>query len=149
MTLIDPEIIHTDPLARFTSRDCPPVKINTGLFLVVGFNFHLYLNGDWLDWAGHADRPSDLESWYGVCDSVEQFVKRFGSTLESDPHGYCVSFTRVAKAEQPSAYGWRWCKWGPYVGEGEPTTEYLFDEPNFTEVFCFHVHKHDAQERDP
>lgn len=44
--------------------------------------------------------------------------------------------------DQPSEGGWRWHKWGPYVGDKHPEHEYLHDEgPEITQATCFHVYR--------
>lgn len=92
----------------------------------------------------HADDcrapPTDL-TLYGVCDSIEQFNDKFLEVLQASADAYCVSFTEVRKADQPDHGGWRWHKWGPYVGAGEPQYEYLAEEEGFESVFCFHIYK--------
>lgn len=76
---------------------------------------------------------------YGVCDSVEQFFARFGAYLESSPRAYAVGFTEVRRADQPDEGGWRWRKWGGYVGERRPMMEYLHDEPEIESIVTFTV----------
>lgn len=65
---------------------------------------------------------------YGVCDTPEQFLSKFRKQLEGDPRQLCVSFCHISKE---SKGGWRWHKWGPYVGFGVPTCEYLAYEKEF------------------
>ena len=77
---------------------------------------------------------------YGVCDTAEQFMSKFGDLLKEDPRHLVVSFTEVRKADQESHGGWRWHKWGAYVGEKEPQCEYLYDEPVIESVYCYHVY---------
>lgn len=79
---------------------------------------------------------------YGVCDSPEQFMAKFGPALDALPSRYVVSFTVVRKDEQEPFGGWRWHKWGPYIGEKTPACEYLYDEgPEITQATCFHVYR--------
>jgi hypothetical protein len=52
---------------------------------------------------------------------------------------FVISFTRVLKSNQPSAGGWRWHKWGPYMGTQNSQREYLHDEPSISEIFCYHI----------
>lgn len=141
-----------------------PERVGRGLFVSCGFNpagyFERYLSQkDWMhrgDKLGgeHPEFPrgkplfhsadgmpfyKEWVSYCGVCDSPEQFMERFGRRLERDPRKFIVHFTRVRKADQGGLYSWRWHKWGPYVGKGKPTTEYLYDEPKFEEVYCYHI----------
>jgi len=78
---------------------------------------------------------------YGVCDSIDQFMSEFGELLERSPHKLVISFTHIRKDAQPAKDGWRWHKWGPYVGNGTPSTEYLCDEPGFPDgVYTYHIY---------
>lgn len=50
--------------------------------------------------------------------------------------------TPVRKADQTHDGGWRWNKWwGPYIGSQRPQFEYLYDEPEIDEVFCYHIYE--------
>lgn len=69
-----------------------------------------------------------IETSYGVCDSPEQFLSKFGGILDSAVRRFVVSLTPVWRANQPCEGGWRWHKWGPYVGDHDPQHEYLYDD---------------------
>lgn len=77
----------------------------------------------------------------GVCDSPEQFIMKMGKILDELPDEYVVELACISKEEQPEQHGWRWEKWGEYIGEQIPQADYLFDEPNIKEVFVFHIYK--------
>jgi hypothetical protein len=76
---------------------------------------------------------------YGVCDNYEQVLEAYPSIVESDEE-FILTLTPVRKADQPESGGWRWHKWGPYIGTQERTCEYLYDEPNVDLVYtyCFY-----------
>jgi hypothetical protein len=76
---------------------------------------------------------------YGVCDHPEQAVRVLG--LEYRPEKFFVTFVKLTRANQPPSGGWRWHKWGPYIGKQEPQCEYLHDEPDIEEVYTFHVYE--------
>jgi hypothetical protein len=58
---------------------------------------------------------------YGVCDSPAQFAKKYPAFRGR------VFMTVVKRADQSSWGGWRWHKWGRYVGEFDlGGIEYLF-----------------------
>jgi hypothetical protein len=81
-----------------------------------------------------------LENSYGVCDSPEQFIKRYEKILKASKRTFVVSFCCVEKKNQPSQGGWRWHKWGPYIGTKKPKCEYLYNEgPSIEKVYGFHV----------
>lgn len=53
---------------------------------------------------------------YGVADSPEQLLAKYPG-LATDPRRFAVTFRVQRKADQPAVGGWRWHKWGDYVGE--------------------------------
>lgn len=83
------------------------------------------------------------EEWrssYGVCDDPEQVLDQYRVVLADSSRRFVISFMEVRRDEQPQEGGWRWHKWGPYIGTKQPEHEYLFDEdPCIDKVFCFHV----------
>jgi hypothetical protein len=76
---------------------------------------------------------------YGVCDSPEQLLSIYD--FDADPRKFCISFVKIEKATQPSEYGWRWHKWGEYVGNQNPQHEYIHDEPEIDVVYTYHVYE--------
>jgi hypothetical protein len=81
---------------------------------------------------------------YGVCDSPEQFDAKYGEALRGCPIDLCVTFVHVEKdpTNKWKGGGWRWHKWGEYIGAGEPTQEYLDDEELFPDgVYTFHIYE--------
>lgn len=156
---VDPVICNTsnpilELIARIQSPDpdaCPEqesyIRRARGIYEIGHFSFEFLIskNGGNLsarnadEWNPYAeDLPHGLNA-YGVCDSIMQFIQDFGLELESSPRELCASFTEIRKVDMPEAGGWRWHKWGPYVGRGEPTTEYLYDEPAFDAVWVYHL----------
>mgnify|MGYP001558849093 FL=1 len=78
---------------------------------------------------------------YGVCDSPEQFKEALGKRLEEDPRVFIVVLNHIAKKEQPPKGGWRWHKWGPYIGKGNPEHEYIYDEVGFDDgVWLYQIY---------
>jgi hypothetical protein len=74
---------------------------------------------------------------FGVADSPEQVVSAYD--LANLPEKVFVSLVKITKADQPAEGGWRWHKWGPYIGVQKPRCEYIHDEPEITEVYTFHI----------
>jgi len=57
---------------------------------------------------------------------------------------YLIRVAPVRKAEQPAYGGWRWHKWGPYIGafkDHAKRSEYLYDTLEVEEVFVYEVHE--------
>lgn len=109
-----------------------------------------YLSGSWnLEHSIRLPKSLKIETFpsnipdengsYGVCDSVEQFHEKVGRSLESSDRLFVVNFVEIRKDLQESEGGWRWHKWGEYIGEQTPTCEYIYDEPLITKVFTYQV----------
>lgn len=124
------------------NKDAPILKrLEKGIYQIGCFSLDIML------WDGNNFDQSyptieGLENCCGVCDSLEQFKKDVVPLLEKHPDPLVVSLTHINKKNQPSKDGWRWRKWGPYIGKGTPTAEYLYDEPGFESgVHVFHVYQ--------
>lgn len=81
---------------------------------------------------------------YGVADNASQVIEHF-KAIESErgiDFGDCVICLRpIRKDQQPSDGGWRWHKWGEYIGVKEPQCEYIYDEDDSIKfVWCFHLY---------
>lgn len=74
-----------------------------------------------------------------MADTVEQVTEKFPGLL-TDPRFFAVTFLPISKAEQPAHGGWRWEKWGAYIGDHDRKAEHLADEPVITELVCFEIH---------
>lgn len=91
----------------------------------------------------------DALSWtYGVADNLDQIHEYITKTVKSIQKDYnspsdevfiLVTVTPIFKNDQPSTHGWRWHKWGEYIGIREPKCEYLYDEPEIDTVFVFGI----------
>lgn len=134
-----------------------PTKVDTGIYLCKGvsaFNPSLFLltklrdrYNEMVDEIAYAsteeerkairDKYIDRPTRYGVCDDFEQAIEY--CKLRERPEKYFIAFTEVRKDEQSSEGGWRWHKWGEYIGKHEPQFEYLYDEPDIEKVYVFEV----------
>ena len=89
----------------------------------------------------HREVRRDIRKyWYfGVADNIEQVIDFYNKNeygLFSGNH--VISYFEVRKTPD---CGWRWHKWGPYIGTQEPQCEYLADEPVIEKVICFSIYK--------
>jgi hypothetical protein len=117
--------------------------------------FHAGLNADFELWGSNGPYNQvyfnvdvaraggyDIYS-YGVVDSLEQFHEKFGKAIDADTRPIAVTFCHIEKDVENAGNGggWRWHKWGEYLGDGRPTTEYLDDEELFDNgVFVYHMY---------
>lgn len=85
--------------------------------------------------------PEDLGiHCYGVCDAPEQVLWK--SNIVRAERIFVVLCSSIEKDPNNAGLGggWRWHKWGPYIGEQDgPTREYLDDEPNIDLVYTYHI----------
>jgi hypothetical protein len=95
-----------------------------------------YLNTKFMDFWNRYYR-----SEYGVADTLPQILAYAEDAIKDTGHTYVLEITRIVKEYQPAEGGWRWHKWGQYIGTQEPQCEYLFDEPDIEEVLVFHFHE--------
>jgi hypothetical protein len=140
-------VLRVDPittiLAEAEGRSPKPEILEEGVVQIGSFSLDIMLWGRNAptDKNGYPDLGPDLHC-YGVCDSPEQFLTQFREQLQKDPRTLVVGFTHIRKHPEDAGKGggWRWHKWGPYVGDGEPTAEYLDDEKGFDNgVFVYSI----------
>lgn len=81
---------------------------------------------------------------YGLCDTPEQVLEhpKYSEVLNDPTRKFTVFLTLVRKEDQPEYYGFRWTKWGEYIGTQNPQCEYLYNETEIEEVLVFHILEH-------
>lgn len=90
--------------------------------------------------AAALDEMDALPNDYGVCDNWEQITERWPEIL-SDPRHFVIGLQRLDRSTEPEQGGWRWHKWGEYIGTQDPQMEYLHDEPEIETVYVFHIYE--------
>lgn len=112
-------------------------RIEPGIYVIPHFNFDHLLKDNSI-----RDRYPEIGEIgpYGVCDHYKQVLDRCPDIIRSD-RKFCISFTPVKKSEQPNDGGWRWHKWGEYIGDHQPQHEYLYHEPEIEEVLVYHIYE--------
>lgn len=67
---------------------------------------------------------------YGVADNIEQIKEYYKDEIKDTEKKYCLALTPVwqEKENKGKGGGWRWHKWGKYIGKLNPQCEYLDDE---------------------
>jgi len=73
----------------------------------------------------------------GVCDNAEQVIEKY--KLNDSELQFTVVLTPIKRCEQPANDGWRWHKWGKYIGAQYPMAEYIYDEVAIELVYVFHI----------
>jgi len=85
----------------------------------------------------------EKNAWdYGVADNIQQVLEYYASRDPKIYKGNHVIFINKVKQnpDEPCS-GWRWHKWGKYIGYQNPQCEYLNDETDIEEVVCFSIYK--------
>lgn len=75
----------------------------------------------------------------GVVDSPEQLLELVD--LDALPIPVAVTMVEIQRGDQPSSGGWRYHKWGPYLGTQNPQHEYLHDDTHIERVFTYHIYR--------
>jgi len=83
---------------------------------------------------------------YGVADNVEQIKEFYKEQIEDTKRKFVISITPVyqEKENKGKGGGWRWHKWGEYIGKLDSQCEYLDDEEfgdDFEYVLCFYLYE--------
>lgn len=81
---------------------------------------------------------------YGVADNASQIMDFYDNICREhtdymNTHKFVILLTPIFKADQPEMGGWRWHKWGPYIGVHDIKCEYLYDEKEIDYVYVFHI----------
>lgn len=136
-------------LHEFIGNGKPTKELEEGIFQCGHFNFDNHLEGLVYTFydnfkrreLGEESLPGGLCEC-GVADDVENFKKVYAAIIEHPERDFIVSVTSIIKDNEPSSGGWRWHKWGPYIGTKNPQHEYLFDEDDsIKEIIVFHVYE--------
>lgn len=81
---------------------------------------------------------------YLTKDSTHDFFtrgKRLYKFLTERPDAvYLIGFTPIFNHHNGASGGWRWHKWGTYLGKHTPKCEYLDEETNIDYVLIWHLY---------
>lgn len=143
--LVDVPLLTFNPMATvlnavaaMNSRRAGVERIEQGVYLCGHWSFEHETSTRLETWPDLPEHPEF--NAYGVCDSKEQLFEKF-PILKTSERRFAVSFVSVKRADQEPEGGWRWHKWGPYIGEQNPQHEYLFDDTHIDLVFTYHVYE--------
>lgn len=138
--LVDVEVKHDemcDIIARVNSGNSNVIHHQTGIYEFGGGNFE-YMIGV-REFEKQYPKLGNFDC-YGVCDNYQQILKKC-KELKNPNRNFVISLMPIEKKTQPEDGGWRWHKWGPYIGKQKPTHEYIYDEPKIEKVYCYHIYE--------
>lgn len=90
------------------------------------------------EWCNEYEVDRSKPMIYGVADNIGQ-VLEYLKDYESEIGKCIININPIYKKDQPEDDGWRWHKWGPYIGNFKPQHEYIYDEKDIELVLCFEV----------
>ena len=81
---------------------------------------------------------------YGVSDNASQVLDYYEHLLTNygdymNDRKFIIAMTPIFREDQPEYGGWRWHKWGQYIGDFEPKCEYLYNEQGIDYVWVFTI----------
>lgn len=137
MLVDNPSILYPDLIlsiiAAVNGNSPVSKQLRTGVYEIGHFGGAGFMDG-------YEEYPDLSIECYGVCDNVDQLIDQCPE-LKSKKRSFTITVTRVKKSNQPKEGGWRWHKWGPYIGTKSPQCEYLYDETDIEEVLCYHIYE--------
>ena len=100
-------------------------------------SFHLHESGEWDRWIEYTGHTA---ASFGVVDHWSQLPL---AALDADPRNLLVYLGLHRRADQSPDGGWRWHRWGPYLGvhapENSTNYEYLHEATDVVEVWSYCV----------
>lgn len=90
--------------------------------------------------------PNYEKITYGVADNLEQIKEYYKEEIADNENRYVIALTPVFQDKENKGKndGWRWHKWGKYIGILNPKCEYLDDEEfgdDFEHILTFQLYK--------
>lgn len=129
-------------VAAVNNRSADTKKLADGVYEIGHFGGTSFLR----DFEHYPELKTESGEWfgpYGVCDNYQQILDQCPTLANDENRRFVITLTRVTK--DPSNFGkgggWRWHKWGAYIGTRIPQCEYLDDEPEIDEVFTYHIYE--------
>jgi hypothetical protein len=134
-----------------------PIKIATGVFVTPDLNINHFIRDEIIDdlysfsfrtWEEMIEYDPESDEYnphalqkqnYGVCDNYGQILRYL--PIVRDPRNFIVILTPIYKKHQPKRDGWRWEKWGEYIGIQNSKADYLYDEPEIEMIYVYHVYE--------
>ena len=103
------------------------------------FTFMKRINGkvDWNYIRKCINEGKEHKDNYGVCDNYQQVLNHYPE-LNDPNRKFILSLCKISKKEDD---GWRWHKWGKYIGIQKSQCEYIGDEPEIEEVYVYHIYE--------
>lgn len=76
---------------------------------------------------------------YGISDGVQDILDYYD--FEKDDRNFVIFLTEIRRKDQPEKGGFRWRKWGEYIGRQNVFCDYLYDEPQIESIFVWEAYE--------
>lgn len=141
MLINEPRVLRSDPIlamiAAVNGNSQADRQLVEGVYQVGHFGSSDFLRG----YESYPDLENHGSS--GVCDGLENLMEVMGGVLNDPERKFVVTLTPVHRDPSNKGHGggWRWHKWGEYIGAFDAQCEYLDDEEGIDTVYCYHVYE--------
>lgn len=139
--------VYGDPLSRIIAElngnRFVVTRLKQGVYQIPTFNGECFITGQYkVDRYPVFEPGPDREyrGAYGVCDNANQILATYPELVDSERR-FTVTLCEVRREAQSETGGWRWRKWGRYIGTFDAQCEYLYDEVGIERVFCYHIYE--------
>jgi hypothetical protein len=148
--LIDDPLISSfsrDPImmaiASVNGHRRDTARLRKGVYEVGHFGSSDFLRGLYEQYPTLTPDGEPYIGCYGVCDGVDNLLRCIPMLEADQEREFVVTLTKVTRdlSNKGQGGGWRWHKWGAYIGDQTPTTEYLDDEPIIESIYVYHVYE--------
>ena len=83
---------------------------------------------------------------YGVADNASQVLDYFDELYKKytdymKDKNFVITLCPIFREDEPEYGGWRWHKWGQYIGKFDYQCEYLHDEVGIDYVYVFNIYE--------
>lgn len=130
-------LVQTIHKIDITDIDAMFSNYETGVYRHDGFkfNFDCFIKENCLDCI--------IDGWvaYGVCDNYKQVLEHHKELLNDTNKNYVIGLSTVNRKDEPKDGGWRWGKWGEYIGTQKPQHEYIYNDTHIDTVYCYHIYE--------
>jgi hypothetical protein len=133
---------------EYIPQDDPRLVIEQGIYqsnFAYNFSEEEFEELQGLKWEDRYDIfPNHDKGTYGVADNIEQIKDYYRAEIEDRDARYAIAVTPVFqdRGNAGKGGGWRWHKWGEYIGQLDSKCEYLDDEDfgeDFEHVLVFEI----------
>lgn len=153
MLIDEPSILRGDPILNMVSlinnRSERTLHLKTGVYQIGHFGSSDFLRRNYEAYPSF-DLKLGEHDWfgsYGVCDNIEQLLFTCPELEASDTRKFVITLTPITRIDEPSSGGWRWHKWGEYIGTQNPQHEYLFHDKHIDMVYVYHIYERKVYSR--